>query len=122
MKRYDIRRHRFLRVITKSLTAITVLTLISCQNIFTEKKVSPENTKKAKLIVTASASTVSRAAIDPQLNLSDFSEFKLYASTFDLPADLGSLTPIATGKSLEELNEPAIELDAGICQNVGPLG
>ena len=107
-------KYKFLRIITRGLAATTFFALISCQNILNEVKDTEAKIQKARLLVTASATTVSRAAIDPQLKLSDFSDFKLYASTSDLPENPESLTPIAKGTTLEELNEPAIELDAGL--------
>ena len=113
MKRYENKTYRFIRIISKALVTLTLFTSISCQNISSDLSVKKSNTEKARLLVTASATTVSRQAIDPKLNLSDFSEFKLYASTTEVPTDLENLTPIATGKTLDELNEPAIELDEG---------
>lgn len=114
MKKYEIKAHRFFSILSKPLAALTIFTIISCQNIFTEKKSYKDNNSKARIIVTASATTVSRNAINPTLNLSNFINFKLYASTSDLPENLESLTPIATGTTLDELNDPGVELDAGL--------
>ena len=113
MKRHENKTNRFFRTITKALVSLTVFALISCNNLFSDRTEKNVNGQKARLIVTASATTVSRQAIDPILSLSDFSDFKLYATTTDLPENLETLTAIATGDSLEELNEPAIELESG---------
>ena len=114
MKRHENKTNRFFRIISEALVTLVVFTSIACNNIFSEKNVKIENGQKARLIITASAKTISREAVDPKLNLSDFSEFKFYASTNDLQTNLETLTPKATGKTLDELNEPAIELDAGL--------
>ena len=80
MKEYEIKAHRFLKIVSKALVTLTIFTSISCQNIFTEKKSYKNNNSKARIIVTASATTVSRNAINPTLDLSNFTDFKLYAS------------------------------------------
>ncbi|MBP5602499.1 MAG: InlB B-repeat-containing protein [Treponema sp.] len=106
--------HTFFRVISKAAVLLALFTLVSCQNGLEDKYKGSSVKQKARIVVAASAKTNMRQAVDPDLSLSKFSDFKLYATTQALPDDLTILTPIATGDTVEELNDPAIELDAGV--------
>ena len=114
MKRNEMKTHTFFNTIKYSAFLIAAFIFVSCQNGITEKNTTEKVSQKGRIVVSANATTVSREAANPDLSLSNFSDFKLYASTAALPANLESLNPIASGNTVEELNDPAIELDAGI--------
>ena len=114
MKRNEMKTHTFFNTIKYSAFLIAAFIFVSCQNGITEKNTTEKVSQKGRIVVSANATTVSREAANPDLSLSNFSDFKLYASTSALPANLESLNPIASGNTVEELNDPAIELDTGI--------